>query len=92
MPNTFVQTRQGSETHVYVMSPWESSTLISAAIADGGETDLVSRTGDLITIACANGTATYGLSGYDKASGTYFADLVRSTFQEPPALVRKGMN
>lgn len=92
MPNTFVQTRNGAETHVYIMSPWENPTLISQAIADGGETDLVSRTGDLITIACANGTATYGLSGFDRASGVYFADLVRSTFEEPPAVVRRGMN
>lgn len=88
MPNQFIKTNKA----VYIMAPWESTTLIDEAIADGGETDVISRTGDLITIACRNGIATYGISGFDAASRTYFADLVRSTFQEPPALVRRGMH
>lgn len=92
MPNTFVQTRKGAETLVYILSPWENPTLIAESVADGGETDMVSRTGDLITIVCRNGSATYGISGFDVASRSYFLDLVRSTFDEPPAHVRRGMN
>lgn len=92
MANTFIATRKGRETRVYIVAPWERTTLISQDIADGKESELVSRTGDLITLVCVNGAATYGISGFDAESKTYFADLVRSWFDDLPAHVRMGMN
>jgi hypothetical protein len=55
MPNHFIQTNKA----IYIMEPWEKHTALAAALLKQRESDAVTVSGDVVTLRCANGSASY---------------------------------
>src|SRR5690348_7100890 len=92
MPNTFKTPQQdtpkGPIRRVYIMEPWEKFTALHENILKLGDSQMVTIRGDVITLRCWNGRASYRLTSFDQATGTYAAELAESTFEPPPANIR----